>query len=222
MDIAAAVRWTSPGKDAGRVRMSSYGRNRGRRMAASSVPASASAPCSTRGRGEAPPTGSSLSRAAVRSTPSSACRRGRRGLQAALGRRVRPGRERSQELLGVAARDSQSKVDRKTDDLGYEWIIVRDDELEDLVTTVHLIDSQLKEGGFDEQLLAAVFRFKGYEHPVYWIYGYKRGAFWPFVPTGTDKERDNAKELELKAQLEKELPIEPEIARWFALFDAPV
>src|SRR5262249_50977580 len=88
-----------------------------------------------------------------------------------------------QELLDVAARDSQSKVDRKTDDMGYEWIIVRDDELEDLVTTVHLIDSQLKERGFGEQLLAAIFPFKGYEHPVYWIYGYKRGAFWPFVPT---------------------------------------
>jgi len=127
-----------------------------------------------------------------------------------------------QQLLDVAARDSESKVDRKTDDLGYEWIIVRDDQLEDLVTTVHLVDSQLKDSGFDEQLLAAAFRFKGYEHPVYWIYGYKRGAFWPFVPTGHDKERDNAKELELQAQLEKELPIESEIARWFGLFDAPI
>jgi len=71
-----------------------------------------------------------------------------------------------QELLAVAARDSQSKVDRKSDDLGYEWITIRDDELEDLVTTVHLVDSQLKEGGFGEQLLASTFPFKGYEHPV--------------------------------------------------------
>ena len=127
-----------------------------------------------------------------------------------------------QELLDVAARDSASKVDRKSDDLGFEWIIVRDDELEDLVTTVHLVDSELKDRGFGEQLLAAVFPFKGGDKPVYWIYGYKRGAFWPFVPTGQDKERDNAKELELKAQLEKELPIEPDIARWFGLFDAPL
>jgi len=38
---------------------------------------------------------------------------------------------------------------------------------------------------------------------LYWVYGYKRGAFWPFVPTGEDQKRDNAEELELKAKLEK-------------------
>jgi PspA associated protein B len=71
-------------------------------------------------------------------------------------------------------------------------------------------------------LLAAVFRFDGKDHPVYWIYGYKRGAFWPFVPKGEGRERDNPEELELKAKLEKELPIEPDLSRWLALFDAPV
>ena len=76
--------------------------------------------------------------------------------------------------------------------------------------------------GFGQQLLAADFRFEGGENPVYWIYGFKRGAFWPFVPTGEDKERDNATELELKAKLEKELPIEQDLTRWLALFDAPV
>ena len=62
----------------------------------------------------------------------------------------------------------------------------------------------------------------GREHPVYWIYGYKRGAFWPFIPTGKEQERDNAEELELKAKLEKELPIEQDLTRWLALFDAPI
>jgi hypothetical protein len=57
---------------------------------------------------------------------------------------------------------------------------------------------------------------------VYWIYGFKRGAFWPFVPTGEGHERDNPEELELKAKLEKELPIEPDLTRWFGVFDAPV
>ena len=57
---------------------------------------------------------------------------------------------------------------------------------------------------------------------VYWIYGFKRGAFWPFVPTGIAQERDNATELELKAKLEKELPIEEDLSRWFGLFGAPL
>ena len=126
-----------------------------------------------------------------------------------------------QELLDVAARESSSHVERRSDDYGFEWLIVRDDELEDLVTTVHLIGSELAERGFGEQLLAAVFRFDGGKSPVYWIYGYKRGAFWPFVPTG-DRDRDNAEELELKAKLEKELPVEPEISMWFALFGLPI
>ena len=126
-----------------------------------------------------------------------------------------------QELLDLAARESSSKIDRKSDDYGYEWLVVRDDQVEDLVTTIHLIGSELAERGFGEQLLAAVVRFNGGKHPVFFVYGYKRGAFWPFVPTG-ERERDNAEELELKAKLEKELPIEPDISMWFALFGLPL
>ena len=54
------------------------------------------------------------------------------------------------------------------------------------------------------------------------IYGFKRGTFWPFVPTGEDQERDNAEELRLKSELEKELPVEPDLTRWLGLFDAPL
>jgi hypothetical protein len=126
------------------------------------------------------------------------------------------------ELLGVAARDSGSKVSRRSDSFGVQWLVVHDSDFEDLVTTTHLVSSELQARGFGGQLLAAVFEFKGGEHPVYLIYGYKTATFWPFVPTGKDQERDNAEELKLKAQLEKELPIEPDLTRWLALFDAPL
>jgi hypothetical protein len=127
-----------------------------------------------------------------------------------------------QELLDVAAAESKSKVERKSDDFGFEWLVVRDRDFEDLVATTHLVSSELQSRGFGSQLLAAVFRFDGREHPVYWIYGYKNGAFWPFVPTGKDQERDNAEELELKAKLENELPVEQDLSRWFALYGAPL
>ena len=127
-----------------------------------------------------------------------------------------------QELLDLAIQETGSRIRRRTDELGFEWLIVEDKDIEDLVTTVHLIGSELKARGFGARLLAAIFRFEGKDGPVYWIYGYKRGAFWPFIPTGKDQDRDNAEELELKAKLEKELPIEPDLSRWFALFDAPV
>ena len=90
------------------------------------------------------------------------------------------------------------------------------------MTSVHLVSSELEARGFGPQLLAAIFRFDGGKRPVYWVYGYKRGKFWPFVPTGEDQERDNAEELQLKAKLERELPIEDDLSRWLALFDAPL
>lgn len=127
-----------------------------------------------------------------------------------------------QELLDAVAADCGSLVRRQGDDYGYQWLIVEDPDFEDLVTAVHLVAEQLKAQGFGPQLLAALFRFEGSGHPVYVVYGYKRGAFWPFVPTGKEQQRDNAEELSLKARLEKELPFEEDISRWFALFDAPI
>jgi PspAB-like protein len=125
------------------------------------------------------------------------------------------------KLVDAVAQQSGSQVDRQSDEYGFDWIVVHDPDLEDLVGTAHTIAAELTAQGFGEQLLAAVFRFEGGQRPVYFIYGFKRGAFWPFVPLA-DQKRDNATELELKAKLEKELPIEQDLTRWLALFDAPV
>ena len=125
------------------------------------------------------------------------------------------------KLVDAVAQQSGSEVERQSDQYGFDWIIVHDPDLEDLVGTAHTIAAELTAQGFGEQLLAAVFRFEGGQRPVYFIYGFKRGAFWPFVPLA-DQKRDNATELELKAKLENELPIEQDLTRWLALFDAPV
>ena len=126
------------------------------------------------------------------------------------------------ELLHVTAREAGSEVERRSDSYGFEWLVIRDRDFEDLVTAVHLISSELHAKGFGERLLAAAFRFDGGEHPVYLIYGYKRGAFWPFIPAGDEQQRDNAAELRLKNELERELPIEPDLTRWLGLFGAPL
>ena len=101
------------------------------------------------------------------SAPSSPCR-------SPAGELVRAENE-MQELLDVAARESSSRIERRSDDYGYEWLIVRDEQFEDLVTTVHLVAGELAERGFGPQLLASVSRFDGGKHPVYFVYGYKRG-----------------------------------------------
>ena len=131
-----------------------------------------------------------------------------------------------EELIQGVAQSAGSTLERKTDTFGFQWAIVHDPDLEDQVAAVHTVASELEARGFGGQLLAAAFRFDGSAFdsgdPVYWIYGFKTGTWWPFIPTGEKQVRDNARELELKAKLEPELPIEPDLSKWLGLFDAPI
>ena len=77
-------------------------------------------------------------------------------------------------------------------------------------------------GGYGDRLLAAVFAFEENGRRLYLIYNFKRGAFYPFVPAPGDKQRDNEREMRLKAQIGGEVPIEPEMTRWFPLWEIPL
>jgi hypothetical protein len=126
------------------------------------------------------------------------------------------------QLLALAAKEQGSAVHREGDDLGYQWVIVEDPDFEDLVAAIHMVTLTLQERGFKDQLLAAAFRFDGAEGgPVYWLYNYKRGTFYPFVPR-TNHTRDNAEELRLAAVMERELPMEKNPTQWYALWGIPI
>ncbi len=124
------------------------------------------------------------------------------------------------ELLEISGRGSGTVVRRHDDDYGFAWIVLEDDDFDDLVTTAHLINGSLEERGFSEQLLCSVFGFLRDGEVIDFVYAYKRGTFYPFVPTGENR-RDNALELRLKAALQGELPIEPELERWYPVWGAP-
>ena len=63
------------------------------------------------------------------------------------------------QLVDAVAQQSGSTVERKSDEYGFDWLIVHDSELEDLVTTVHTVAAELTAKGFGPQLLGAAFRF---------------------------------------------------------------
>ena len=64
-------------------------------------------------------------------------------------------------------------------------MVLADADFEDLVVGVNVVSQALQDGGYGERILCAVFAFRDQQDkPVYWIYNYKRGAYYPFVPAG--------------------------------------
>ena len=129
--------------------------------------------------------------------------------------------QETEELLRGAAEDTGTTVETASDQYGYRWIILRDDDFEDLVVALNLVSSQLQGGGYGDRLLACVFTFDDGGQPIYFIYNFKRGAFYPFVPTGK-QSRNTERELQLQAQLGRDLPMEKELERWFPLWEIPL
>ncbi len=56
---------------------------------------------------------------------------------------------------------------------------------------------------------------------AYFVYLYKRGTFYPFVPTGRER-RDLEAELVLSTAAAHDLPIEKDKERWFPIWEVPV
>jgi hypothetical protein len=128
------------------------------------------------------------------------------------------------ELLELSGKDTGSEVTQTEDSYGYHWVVVRDPDVGDLVTSVHMVNSSLAERGFENQLLASVFAFRDSAGAVaYLVYLFKRGTFYPFVPApGGGERRDNQKELQIQGALKGEVPLEDDLTRWFPIWGIPV
>jgi hypothetical protein len=130
------------------------------------------------------------------------------------------------EALALLRVDDAARVDDTRDGYGYLWSTCRTtpDRLPDLVTALHGANTSYEAAGHGPGLLCSVVGFRGdlegRDRSLGLVYLYKRGTFYPFAPTGR-QQRDTALELRLRAVLEADLPVEPELQRWFALWDAP-
>jgi hypothetical protein len=128
-----------------------------------------------------------------------------------------------EEVVRGTGSDAGTTVKRSDDEFGYRWMVLEDPDFDDLVVGLNAVSSALQGGGYGDRVLCAVFALRdGAGKPVYWIYNYKRGAFYPFVPAPGSQQRDNERELRLKAQIGADLPVETELERWFPLWGIPI
>ena len=132
------------------------------------------------------------------------------------------------DVDGAAPTGAKTTLSSQEDEFGYRWVVVESTDFDTLVTRVHLVNSTLEEHGWGPQLLCSAFAFHpeslgsaGSAPVTYLIYLYKRGSFYPFVPT-QGEHRDNEMELRLKAELSDDLAIEKDLDRWFPIWKLPI
>lgn len=148
---------------------------------------------------------------------------GRAGL---VFKRLPPGRFEQLEadlkqLLQLQGAESGVSLRTSTDDFGFEWLTLEGGGVQGLLASLHSAAQSLIEDGLGDLMLAVVFRFDQGDKPVYWVYGYKAGTYYPFVPAGPHK-RDNAEEIRLAAMGRAALPVEKDTGLWYALWGAPL
>jgi hypothetical protein len=130
-------------------------------------------------------------------------------------------------LLGSQAGAPRIRV--APDEFGFTWLEVdhdppdpSDPDVSGLCTDLHAVNTALESAGFGPALLCSLVPFTGPGgQRVGLVYLYKQGTFYPFVPIAGQRKRDNLLEINVRDALKGELPLEPDLDRWLALWGAP-
>ncbi len=120
------------------------------------------------------------------------------------------------DLLHAGEEETGTEFRFHEDDSGYSWVVLEDGDEEDLVTSIHFAADTLVERGYGSRLLAAVFGFARGDDRAYWIYSFRRGAYYPFAPRNGD--HDQQLEFKLESVLDGELSVEPDKEYWYPLW----
>jgi hypothetical protein len=133
----------------------------------------------------------------------------------------------TEEVVRATSSDSGVTVESQDDRYGFRWLVLQGGSFDDLVVGINAVSGSLEMGGYGERVLCAVFAFQDDSgQPTYWIYNYKRGTFYPFVPRPDShspaKRRDNQEEMRLTAALGRELPVEQQLDYWYPVWDLPL
>jgi len=96
-----------------------------------------------------------------------------------------------EEVVRGTGEETGTTLTTSDDGYGYRWMVLADPDIDDLVVGVNAVSDALAVGGYNDRVLCAVFAFRD-THP-------------------------NEAELQLRAKIGTELPIEAEMARWLPL-----
>lgn len=122
------------------------------------------------------------------------------------------------EILKLGGRDLPVTAHSVKDTEGFQWIVMEGQDVDDVINALHLTADMLKESGYGDSLLAAMFAFTPH---WYLIYSYRRAAFYPFVPR-VGHSRDQSREFRIDQTLRSSLPMEKDPDRRYALWDPPI
>jgi len=127
------------------------------------------------------------------------------------------------DVTALLDADQGPAVERSVDEFGFTWLLVRHDaeEVSALVTDLHAVNASLVDNGFGPALLCSLLALTDPDgRRLALVYLYKRGTFYPFAPLD-GKRRDNSFELQVRGAVGADLPVEPDLARWFPVWGAP-
>ncbi len=119
--------------------------------------------------------------------------------------------------------DEVPDVTVSTDSFGFTWLTVQGDPADaaGVCTDLHAVNTTLEAQGFGSGLLCSLVPFAAPGgQRVGLFYLYKQGTFYPFAPTGVQR-RDNLLEIQVRDLLAAELPVEKDLGRWLAVWEAP-
>ena len=129
------------------------------------------------------------------------------------------------EVRALLDADGGPPVAIEQDDFGFDWVVIRTEPVDvaAAVTDAHAVNVSLVDAGFGPQLLCSLVSFEGPDsRTLALVYLFKAGTFYPFAPMpGSADQRDNVLEMQVRDLLAGELPMEKDLSRWFAVWNAP-
>ncbi len=136
-----------------------------------------------------------------------------------------------EEVVVATGGESGTKVHTQDDSFGYRWMVLNGGSIEDLAVGINAVSGSIETAGHGERLLVRRVRLQGRQEPRALLHLQLQARLLVPVRAGLGRrlssstqatERSTERELQLKAQMASELPIEPELERWFPLWGIPI